>query len=77
MLPELGILDETEEELRGDTEDEGIEHDAEEDEEVEEVEVDKDVEEGRVGRRKTRIKTSGIARELVTHCRYHIVAHAS
>ena len=66
--------------MRGDTEDEGIEHDAEEDEEVEEVEeveVDKDVEEGRVGRRKTRIKTSGIARELVTHCRYHLLAHAS
>ena len=60
--------------MRGDTEDEGIEHDAEEDEEVEEV--DKDVEEARVGRRKTRIKTSGIARELVTHCRYHILAHA-
>ena len=58
--------------MRGDTEDEGIEHDAEEDEEV-----DKDVEEGRVGRRKTRIKTSGIARELVTHCRYHILAQAS
>ena len=61
--------------MRGDTEDEGIEHDAEEDEEVEEV--DKDVEEARVGRRKTRIKTSGIARELVTHCRYHILTHAS
>ena len=63
--------------MRGDTEDEGIEHDAEEDDEVEEVEVDKDVEVARVGRRKTRIKTSGIARELVTHCRFHILAPAS
>ena len=63
--------------MRGDTEDEGIEHDAEEDEEVEEVEVDKDVEEARMGRRKTRIKTSGIARELVTHCRFQILTHAS
>ena len=61
--------------MRGDTEDEGIEHDAEEDEEVEEV--DKDVEEARVGRRKTRIKTSGIARELVTHCRFQLLAVAS
>ena len=63
--------------MRGDTEDEGIEHDAEEDEEVEEVEVDKDIEEARVGRRKTRTKTSGIARELVTHCRHHNLAHVS
>ena len=57
--------------MRGDTEDEGIEHDAEEDE----LEADED-EVGGVdgeGRRKQstgcRLSKSGVARELVTHCR--------
>ena len=73
---ELNILlktDEAEEELRGDTEDEGIEHDADEEElEVEELEVDDNE-----GRRKLPSSTgsslwkSGVARELVTHCRFY------
>ena len=65
--------DEAEEELRGDTEDEGIEHDADEEElEVEELEVDDNE-----GRRKLPSSTgsslwkSGVARELVTHCRFY------
>ena len=65
--------DESEESLRGDTEDEGIEHDAEEDEldGVDEDKVD-GVDDGE-GRRKqstgSRLSKSGVARELVTHCR--------
>ena len=58
--------------MRGDTEDEGIEHDAEEDE----LEADEDEVDGvdGEGRRKqstgsSRLSKSGVARELVTHCR--------
>ena len=62
--------DESEESLRGDTEDEGIEHDAEEDELDG---VDDGVDDGEGGRRKqstgSRLSKSGVARELVTHCR--------
>ena len=73
----LNILsDESEEELRGDTEDEGIEHDAEEDElEVDEEDgVDGEEGEDGGGRRKqssrSRLCKSGVARQLVTHCRF-------
>ena len=72
----LSDTDESEEELRGDTEDEGIEHDAEEDElEVDEEDgVDGEEGEGGGGRRKqssrSRLCKSGVARQLVTHCRF-------
>ena len=62
--------------MRGDTEDEGIEHDAEEDElEVDEEDgVDGEEGEGGGGRRKqssrSRLCKSGVARQLVTHCRF-------
>ena len=64
--------------MRGDTEDEGIEHDAEEDE-LDEVdnevhgEVDLGIDGEDDGRRKqssgSRLTKSGVAKELVTHCR--------
>ena len=63
--------------MRGDTEDEGIEHDAEEDEldEVDEVGPGDDGEDD--GRRKqssgSRLTKSGVAKELVTHCRFNPV----
>ena len=70
----LSKTDESEEELRGDTEDEGIEHDAEEDELEVEGEEEVDGVEGEEGRRKpstgSRLSKSGVARELVTHCRF-------
>ena len=75
ILNILSQTDESEEELRGDTEDEGIEHDAEEDElEVDGGEDVGGVDGGEEGRRKpstgSRLSKSGVARELVAHCRF-------
>ena len=71
------MADESDESLLGDTEDEGIENDAEEDEldEADDDEADHHGElvDGEPGRRKTdtgsRLTKSGVARQLVTHCR--------
>ena len=72
----LILADESDESLMGDTEDEGIENDAEEDElEADDDEADHHgVVDGEPGRRKpdtgSRLTKSGVARQLVTHCRF-------